>query len=232
MRCEQALCEAVRQAGYEASVLQPEAAPPPRRDHDPGWRVALAAALSAPLMLPMLAAAFGLHLMLPPWLQALLAAPVQFWLGARFYRAAWPALRSGSGNMDLLVALGTSAAFGLSAWRCGRASRRAMPHLYFESAAVVITLVLLGKWLEARARRQTLAALQALRALRPRWRASGATDRSEIAAGGAAPRTTRWWCARASGCRRTASSWRAHARGRVAAHRREPCPWRASPASA
>jgi Cu+-exporting ATPase len=119
MRCEQALCEAVRQAGYEASVLQPEAAPPPRRDHDPGWRVALAAALSAPLMLPMLAAAFGLHLMLPPWLQALLAAPVQFWLGARFYRAAWPALRSGSGNMDLLVALGTSAAFGLCAGAVG-----------------------------------------------------------------------------------------------------------------
>lgn len=62
---EQALCEAVRQAGYAASVLEPEAPPPPRRDHDPGWRVAVAAALSAPLMLPMLAAAFGLHLMLP-----------------------------------------------------------------------------------------------------------------------------------------------------------------------
>ncbi|MFZ4650565.1 MAG: heavy metal translocating P-type ATPase [Rubrivivax sp.] len=163
---QQALCEAVRQAGYEASVLKPEAPPAPKRDHDPGWRVAVAAALSAPLMLPMLAAVFGLHLMLPPWLQALLATPVQFWLGARFYRGAWPALRNRSGNMDLLVSLGTSAAFGLSLVLWAQ-DPQGHPHLYFESAAVVITLVLLGKWLESRARRQTLAALQALRALRP-----------------------------------------------------------------
>ena len=163
---QQALCEAVRQAGYEASVLEPEAPPAPKRDHDPGWRVAVAAALSAPLMLPMLASVFGLHLMLPPWLQALLATPVQFWLGARFYRGAWPALRNRSGNMDLLVSLGTSAAFGLSLALWAQ-DPQGHPHLYFESAAVVITLVLLGKWLESRARRQTLAALQALRALRP-----------------------------------------------------------------
>ena len=161
-----ALCEAVHRAGYEASVLTPLAPEPVRREHDPGWRVALAAALSAPLVLPMLAELAGWRLMLPAWLQALLAAPVQFWLGVRFYRAGWAALRAGSGNMDLLVALGTSAAFGLSLalwWR----DPQGHPHLYFESAAVVITLVMLGKWLEARARHQTLAALDALRALRP-----------------------------------------------------------------
>ena len=163
---EDALCEAVRRAGYAATVLTPQAPEAVRREHDPAWRVALALALSAPLVLPMLAGLAGWHLMLPPWLQALLAAPVQFWLGARFYRAGWAALRAGSGNMDLLVALGTSAAFGLSLvlwWHDPRGS----PHLYFESAAVVISLVLLGKWLESRARRQTLAALDALRGLRP-----------------------------------------------------------------
>ena len=161
-----ALREAVHRAGYAASGLTPQAPEPVRREHDPGWRVALAGALSAPLVLPMLAGLAGGHLMLPAWLQALLAAPVQFWLGARFYRAGWAALRAGSGNMDLLVALGTSAAFGLSLalWWL---DPHGHPHLYFESAAVVITLVMLGKWLEARARRQTLAALDSLRALRP-----------------------------------------------------------------
>jgi cation transport ATPase len=87
------------------------------------------------------------------WLQWLLATPVQFWLGARFYRAGWKALRAGSGNMDLLVAVGTSAAYGLSVYLL--LTRPDAMHLYFEASAVVITLVLLGKWLEARAKRQT-----------------------------------------------------------------------------
>ena len=160
-----ALLQAVRQAGYEASdataVEGSAAAPRPR--HDPGWKVALAFALSAPLLLPMLLQPFGIHWMPPAAWQFVLAAPVQFWLGARFYRAGWKALRAGTGNMDLLVALGTSAAFGLSLvlWAQGG------HHLYFESAAVVITLVLFGKWLESRAKKRTLAALDALRALWP-----------------------------------------------------------------
>jgi Cu+-exporting ATPase len=104
--------------------------------------------------------------MLAGWLQWLLATPVQFWLGARFYRAGWKALRAGSGNMDLLVSLGTSAAYGLSLWLLWQADG-AMAHLYFESSAVVITLVLLGKWLESRAKRQTSDAIRALQALRP-----------------------------------------------------------------
>jgi Cu+-exporting ATPase len=98
------------------------------------------------------------------WWQLALAAPVQFWLGARFYRAGWAALRAGTGNMDLLVALGTSAAFGLSLWGL----LRGWHHLYFEASAVVILFILLGKYLEARARRATGAAIEALLALRPR----------------------------------------------------------------
>jgi Cu+-exporting ATPase len=162
------LVEAVRRAGYAATVHQEDtpAAASSRRGLGDGLRVALAALLSAPLALPMLADLFGLHWMLPgPW-QLALAAPVQFWLGARFYRAGWHALRAGTGNMDLLVAIGTSAAFGLSLWQLLHADGD-MPALYFESAAVVITLVLLGKWLEGRAKRQTLAAISALNALRP-----------------------------------------------------------------
>ena len=157
---------AVHDAGYESRAdddTQPRHEP---ADTDPGWRVALALLLSAPLALPMVGDLFGRHWMLPAAWQFALAAPVQFWLGARFYRAGWKALKARSGNMDLLVALGTSAAFGLSLalwWR----DPHGMPHLYFESAAVVVSLVLLGKWLEARARQRTLAALDALRALAP-----------------------------------------------------------------
>jgi P-type Cu+ transporter len=163
------LVQAVQRAGYEASDAQPPDASTGtttglvRRSRDPGWKVALAFALSAPLVLPMLGEAVGRHWMLGAAWQFLLATPVQFWLGWRFYRAGWMALRAGSGNMDLLVALGTSAAYGLSLvlWARGES------HLYFESAAVVITLVLFGKWLESRAKRRTLAALDALRALWP-----------------------------------------------------------------
>lgn len=158
-----ALLQAVQRAGYAAAASDGDAPASPRRRHDPGWKVALAFALSAPLLLPMLLQPFGVHWMPSASWQFVLAAPVQFWLGARFYRAGWMALRAGTGNMDLLVALGTSAAFGLSLVLWARGD----PHLYFESAAVVITLVLFGKWLEARAKRRTLAALDALRALWP-----------------------------------------------------------------
>ncbi len=126
-------------------------------------------ALSAPLVLPMLLWPFGITWMPEGWLQWALATPVQFWLGARFYRAGWAALRAGTGNMDLLVALGTSAAYGLSVYLLFAHAGHDMGghHLYFEASAVVITLVLLGKWLEARAKQQTLAAIHALERLRP-----------------------------------------------------------------
>ena len=166
----QQLLAAVQRAGYEASIVQAGAdvlAEPHRRPHAEGWKVAVAAALSLPLMLPMLGDLLGQHWMWPAWVQALLAAPVQFWLGARFYRAGWAALKARAGNMDLLVAIGTTAAFGLSLALWWQAPPGEMPHLYFESAATVITLVMLGKWMEARAKRQTLASLEALRRLRP-----------------------------------------------------------------
>lgn len=131
------------------------------------WSVAVAALLSLPLVSPMLLMPFGVDVTLPGWLQMALATPVQFWLGARFYRAGWKAVLARSGNMDLLVAIGTSAAYGLSVYLLVAHSRQdGMGHLYFETSAVVITLVLLGKWLEARAKYQTVAALRALESLR------------------------------------------------------------------
>ena len=165
-----ALVAAVRAAGYEAAPDDGAAPPATERTRGglPGWwPVAAAAILSLPLVLPMLAAPFGRDWMLPGWLQLALATPVQFWLGARFYRAGWKALRAGSGNMDLLVALGTSAGYGLSLYQWWAAPAGQMPHLYFEASAVVIALVLLGKYLESRAKRQTSAAIRALEALRP-----------------------------------------------------------------
>jgi Cu+-exporting ATPase len=125
-----------------------------------------AAVLSTPLIVPMLVAPLGIDAMLPGWLQLVLASIVQFGFGARFYRAAWHAVKARTGNMDLLVALGTSAAFGLSLWMLLR--EPAHPgHLYFEASAVIVTLVRFGKWLEARAKRQTTDAIRALNALRP-----------------------------------------------------------------
>lgn len=156
----------VRDAGYEPRSpehLQERGAHP--------WTglapVAWGLALSLPLMLPMVGDALGQHWMLAPWLQFALATPVQFVLGARFYKAGWHAARAFSGNMDLLVALGTSAGWALSVWLWFSAPADQMPHLYFEGSALVITLVLLGKWLEARAKRQTTDAIRALHALRP-----------------------------------------------------------------
>ncbi len=161
------LRRAVRDAGYEVRTpAQVDAL----EDVSP-WAgfgpVAVGALLSAPLALPMIGDLFGQHWMLPAWMQFLLATPVQFILGARFYKAGWHALLSLSGNMDLLVSIGTTAGWALSVWLWLSAPEGVMAHLYFEGSAVVITLVLLGKWLEARAKRQTTAAIRALHALRP-----------------------------------------------------------------
>jgi Cu+-exporting ATPase len=163
----EALIAAVRKAGYEAALAE-EAKPGQKGNALPTWwPVAVSALLSLPLVLPMLGMPFGMDWALPGWVQLLLATPVQFWLGARFYKAGWKALRAGSGNMDLLVALGTSAAYGLSVYLLWTHRDHEMTqHLYFESSAVIITLVLLGKWLEERARYQTVAAIRALESLR------------------------------------------------------------------
>ncbi len=160
------LVASVEKAGYQAAPRDEDAAPQDRTQR--AWiPVALAALLSFPLLAPMLVAPFGVDAMLPGLVQWLLATPVQFVLGARFYVAGWKALRAGSGNMDLLVAIGTSAAYGLSVYQLAAHGDGHGGHYYFEAAAVVITLVMFGKWLEARAKRKTTEAIRALQALRP-----------------------------------------------------------------
>ncbi len=168
----EALIAAVANAGFSATPIDPNAraaeqaakAALLRRE---GWVFAIAALLSLPLVAQM---AFmggtedSQHADLPLWLQWALATPVQFWAGARFYRGAWHALRGGGANMDVLVALGTSAAYFYST-----AVWFADPHgaVYFEAGAAVITLVRLGKLLEARAKAGTGAAIEGLIRLQP-----------------------------------------------------------------
>jgi Cu+-exporting ATPase len=173
------LIAAVSNAGYQASLDTEHAKVKSDTQNSASNKearaVIIGAILSAPLFLPMVFSVFGSQWMAPGWLQFLLATPVQFWLGARFYRAGWAAIKAKTGNMDLLVALGTSAAYGLSVFELVRpyfaepahGGGHASGHYYFEASAVVITLVLLGKWLEGRAKRQTTAAIQALQSLRP-----------------------------------------------------------------
>ncbi|RIX27442.1 heavy metal translocating P-type ATPase [Sphingomonas edaphi] len=172
------LIAAVISAGYSASLkndLPIETEVADRRRERAASRelrhVIFAAVLSLPLVLPMITSWIGLDFTLGGWWQLLLAAPVQFWLGARFYRAGWKAVKARTGNMDLLVAIGTTAAFGLSLYQLlfppMHMAGMAPTHYYFEASAVVISLVLLGKWLEGRAKRQTGAAIRALMALRP-----------------------------------------------------------------
>jgi Cu+-exporting ATPase len=170
------LIAAVRRAGYEADLVTGDvardreiAAAETRRMKGESRRLAVAVGLSVPLLLP------ALGLPLPGWLQLVLATPVQFLVGARFYVGAWKALRARMGNMDLLVALGTSAAYFYSLYLL--LARAAGTHLYFDSAAVVIALVTAGKWLEVRAKRSTTAQIKALMSLRP--------ERARVERGGA-----------------------------------------------
>ncbi|HEY3778328.1 MAG TPA: heavy metal translocating P-type ATPase [Rhizomicrobium sp.] len=172
------LVAAAQRAGYGAELRTGDVerdrqlvAADERRLRRETWRIAAAVVLSAPLLLPM----FGIAP--PAWLQLALATPVQFVIGARFYVAAWKALRAFTGNMDLLVSLGTSAAYFYSLYLM--IAGPPGTHLYFEAAAVVIALVMVGKWLEARARRSTTAAIQSLMSLRPE-RARVERDGSEI----------------------------------------------------
>ena len=145
------MIQVVEAAGYEAQPGKPKDT---SSENQQLFRSFLfAAVFSLPLMAPMLLMPFSVHVALPPWLQLALATPVQFYWGARFYRGALKSIRARTGNMDLLVALGTSAAYFLSVYLLFKGLSG--HHLYFESAAVIITLVLLGKWLEARAKNQS-----------------------------------------------------------------------------
>ncbi len=169
-----ALVAAVARAGYGARV---------RRDVEEDRRqdaarkaselrtlereLIVAAVLTAPLLLMMIPMVTGAHHeWLPRWAQLALATPVQFWIGRRFYVGAWHALRGGGANMDVLVVLGTTLAYVWSAVVTARGLDG--QHVYFESAAAVITLVFLGKVMESRARAGTSAALEGLLRLAPK----------------------------------------------------------------
>ena len=144
------LVEAIENAGFDAKPRAGET----RSDERSGeqretWIMAGAMALSAPFLANMIyEIATGMPL-LPAWLQLALATPVFLLAGARFHIGAWKALRAGAANMDVLVSLGSIAAFGLALWRMAQGHAH---HLTFEAAALVIAFVLFGKWLEARAR--------------------------------------------------------------------------------
>ncbi len=163
--------KAIQKTGYDAhphSALQSL-----NQTNSPAWNadgrvsVILSFLFSAPLIAPMLLMPFGIHWSLNGWWQLLLATPVQFILGWRFYRAGYKALLSGTGNMDLLIAIGTSAPYGLSLHLLLTNPSSHIQEFYFEGAAVIISMVLLGKWLEARAKKQTSEAIRALQKLWP-----------------------------------------------------------------
>ncbi|MFQ5635455.1 MAG: heavy metal translocating P-type ATPase [Gammaproteobacteria bacterium] len=172
-----ALAEAVRRSGYEphiASTTEEQArADEAHRARDEAQLrrdfniLCLSAALSAPMVLHMIAKFLGFEFQHPPFLEVLLATPVQFIIGARFYKAAYKALRARSANMDVLVVMGTTAAYLYSWYLIATLGADAGGKLYFEASAVIITLVLLGKYMEARAKRGTTAAIRQLMDLRP-----------------------------------------------------------------
>jgi Cu+-exporting ATPase len=172
------LIEVIDLAGFGATLRSGTAAERRAREEtlaaerraDERWTfllVLISAALTIPLVLPMLLKPLGLMDHLSPYTELVLATPVQFLIGWRFYRGAYAALRNGAGNMDVLVALGTTAAYLFSVYMVWLHGQHAHGHLYFEGAATVITLVLFGKWLETRAKRGTTTAIRALMTLRP-----------------------------------------------------------------
>ncbi len=166
------LLAAIRKAGYEANERVEANAAEEKARRAEVFRAELrlfwiSVALSLPLLAGMLSMFSPGHAeLLPRWLQLALATPVQFWIGRRFYVGGWNALRGGGANMDVLVALGTSTAYGLSAVVTLAGLHH--QHVYFEASAVIITLVLMGKLLEARAKLRTSAAIEALIRLQPK----------------------------------------------------------------
>ena len=162
---------AVQAAGYDAGLAEDRAkSDADRRAHERRLRieVIIAAVLTAPLVMAMVAMLLRIEALMflhDPMLQLILATPVQFVLGFRFYKASVRTLRAGAPGMDLLVALGTTAAFGFSIYS-GFFAQQPMG-LYFEASAVIITLVLLGRYFESKAKARTSEALRKLMDLQP-----------------------------------------------------------------
>jgi len=208
----EALQRAVEAAGYEADStdLEAAAAAPAARGLPDWWPVALSALLTLPLILPMAGLAFGAHWALPGWLQLALASPVQFWLGARFYRAGWKAVKAFTGNMDLLVALGTSAAYGLSVYELFFGAAGAH-ELYFETAAALIpsSCSASGSRRAPSARPPRRSAPSTRCGPTARWCA--ATAKTSRCPSPRSPWATWSWCARVSAFQSTARSAKAAA---------------------
>jgi len=165
------LIVAVENAGYGATEISETSHAEEKARRQAAYQAELrlfwiSAALTLPLVLQMVGMFTGHGMdILPRWLQWLLATPVQFWIGKRFYLGAWHALRGGGANMDVLVALGTSMAYLFSAVVTAFALDQ---HVYFEASAAIITLVLLGKLMEARAKGKTSEAIESLMKLQPK----------------------------------------------------------------
>jgi Cu+-exporting ATPase len=159
-----AVLAAIKNSGFEAKAIEP-AAPEHAVKRQSGWRLNLWIGVLGTV--PLMAGEWILGLGLTPWFRwfsFLLAGGVQILAGAQFYRGAWRQLRIGSSNMDTLVALGSTTAFGYSAWALlsGQGG-----HLYFMEAAAIITLISVGHWIEARVSARASSALKSLLNLAP-----------------------------------------------------------------
>jgi Cu+-exporting ATPase len=166
------LIAAVERAGFKAHPVRDFAAEKLERAavyREQRFQFFISLLLTSPLLVEMVLMlpiwSTHTHGWVPLWLQWLVATPVQFWIGKRFFVGAWHSLRGGGANMDVLVALGTSAAYFLS---CAVLLFNLDQPVYFEASAMIITLVLLGKLLEARAKGHASAALEALMNLQPK----------------------------------------------------------------
>ena len=165
-----ALLTAVKKAGYDAHEVVESGFAGEKARHEFVYRKELrrfwfSAALTLPLVVQMAGMFFGLPWKLPLWVQFGLATPVQFWVGWRFYKGAYHALRGGGANMDVLVALGTSMAYFFSVVVTFFNLNQ---HVYFEASTTIITLILMGKLLEAGAKGKTSSAIEQLLHLQPK----------------------------------------------------------------
>jgi Cu+-exporting ATPase len=161
-----AVLGAIKEAGFDADLLENKPAEA-GAEWSPlaGWRFNVAAGLAGTL--PLMIGEWVFHLGMTPWFHWLalaLALPVQIFCGARFYLGAWRQLKAGDANMDTLVALGSSTAFGYSAWALFSG---APGHLYFMESAAIITLISVGHWIEARTSARAEGSLKALLRLAP-----------------------------------------------------------------
>ncbi len=172
---DKTLSRAAADAGFqlfpEAGGAGGSAAREQRQNRREQWAILCAAILTTPFLAQMVIMfSFGehaMHMHMPPFAELALATPLQFVFGLRFYRGAINSLRGGGANMDVLVAMGTTAAYAFSLWQIVAFGEGARGQLYFEASAIIITLIMVGKHLEARAKRGAAAAIRGLMALQP-----------------------------------------------------------------